>query len=105
MLSHVMTQLAQISQQGVRLPNKVPPTADSGFLSEQLQSALQIAFATLGALAVLIIVIAALQYVISAGDTQKVGRAKDAIIFAIVGLVVAILAFSIVSFVLDGVFS
>lgn len=97
--------LAQINQRGVKLPNKVAPTEDSPFVSNQIQDVLMVAFGILGALSVLIIVIAALQYVLSAGDAQKVAKAKDAIIYALVGLVVAILAYSIVAFVLDGVFS
>lgn len=97
--------LAQISKQGVKLPNKVEPSPDSGFISTQVQDVLSFVFGALGALAVLIIVIAALQYVISAGDAQKVAKAKDAIIYALVGLVVAILAYAIVNFVLGGIFS
>jgi len=100
----VLTILAQISDNGITLPNKVDPTPDKTFLSTQLQHILQLTFGILGAISVLVITVAALQYVLSAGDTQKVARAKDAIIYAAVGLVVAILAFSIVSFVLDGVF-
>lgn len=97
--------LAQISPDGVNLPNTVEPASGEGFVSQQLQQTLMFAFAILGAIAVLIIAIAAFQYVISAGDPQKVSKAKDAIIYAMVGLAVAILAYSIVAFVLDGVFS
>ena len=101
----LLTRLAQISPDGVDLPNQVDPAMKTGFVSQQLQGALQVAFGILGAIAVLIVVIAAMQYVISAGDPQKVAKAKDAIIYAMVGLGVAILAFAIVTFVLDGVFS
>jgi hypothetical protein len=101
----LFTRLAQISQDEVNLPNQVDPALKTGFVSQQLQGALQVAFGVLGAIAVLVIVIAAMQYVISAGDPQKVSKAKDTIIYAMVGLVVAILAFAIVTFILDGVFS
>ncbi len=104
-MSPLFTRLAQISSDDVNLPNQVDPASRTGFVAGQLQGALQIAFGILGAIAVLIIVIAAMQYVISAGDPQKVAKAKDSIIYALVGLVVAILAFAIVTFVLDGVFS
>lgn len=103
-MTNFLSILAQISQRGINLPNKVQPTENGGFLTENLQSALKLTFGILGALAVLIIVISALQYVLSAGDSQKVARAKDAIIYAVVGLVIAIFAFAIVSFVLDGAF-
>lgn len=98
----IMDRLAQITTDGVNLPNKVD---NEGFLSARLQDVLSLTFIILGGIAVLVITIAALQYVISAGDPQKVGRAKDTIIYALVGLVVAILAYSIVNFILDGAFS
>jgi len=98
-------RLAQVTNDGIDLPNQVEPTADGGFLTTQFQSVLQVVFGIMGAVAVLIITIAAFQYVISAGDPQKVSKAKDAILYALIGLVVAILSFAIVSFVIDGVFS
>ncbi len=101
----VLNYIAQISPSGVNLPNKVAPARNGDFLNDRLQSVLQFTFGVLGAIAVLVIVIAALQYVLSAGDTQKVARAKDAIIYALIGLAVAVMAYAIVAFVLDGAFS
>jgi hypothetical protein len=40
-----------------------------------------------------------LQYVISSGDSKRVESAKSTILYAIIGIVVALLAFAIVSFV------
>lgn len=54
----------------------------------------------LGIISVLVIVIAGFMYVVSAGASSTVTKAKDAILYAVIGLVVAILAFSIVNFVL-----
>jgi len=104
MTSTLLSRIAQISSDGINLPNQVDPRGNSGFVGDRLQGALQLAFTILGALAVLVIVIAALQYVLSAGDSQKTARAKDAIIYALVGLVIALLAYAIVTFVLDGLF-
>lgn len=53
-----------------------------------------------GAVSVVVLIIAGLMYVTSAGNPEQTKRAKDAIIYAVVGLVVAILAFAIVNFVL-----
>lgn len=106
-ITTALVQLAQvISNDGIDLPNQVDPGRGSNsFAGEQVQIVLQYTFGILAAIAILVIIIAALQYVLSAGDSQKVARAKDTIIYAVVGLVVAIMAFAIVSFVLDGVFS
>jgi len=57
----------------------------------------------IGALSVLVIIAGGLLYVISAGDANKIKQARDAILYAIVGLVVAILAQGIVSFVIGAV--
>lgn len=54
----------------------------------------------LGILSVVMIVFAGVRYTISAGDASKVKAAKDTLMYAIIGLVVALLAFSIVNFVL-----
>lgn len=53
-----------------------------------------------GAIAVLIIVIAGFLYVTSAGNPERVKRAKDALIGAVIGLVVIVLAFAITQFIL-----
>ncbi len=54
----------------------------------------------IGAISVLMIVIGGLRYVTSGGDSSSVTSAKNTILYAIVGLVVAIMAYAIVNFVL-----
>lgn len=83
------------------LPNK---TTDGNALNDKIGIILQVVFATMGAVAILIIAIAGLQYVLSNGDPQKTARAKDTIIYAVIGLVVAIMSFTIVTFVLGRLF-
>lgn len=53
----------------------------------------------IAAISVLMIIIGGLRYVISGGDPKKTADAKNTILYAIVGVVVALLAFAIVSFV------
>ena len=52
-----------------------------------------------GVTAVIIIIIAGLQFVFSSGDSQKAAGARNAIIYAVVGLVVIIVSRSIIAFV------
>lgn len=54
----------------------------------------------LGSIAVVVIIIAGITYSMSAGDPALVTKAKNTIIYAIVGLVTAILAYAIVNFVI-----
>jgi hypothetical protein len=65
----------------------------------QLSTILGIAFGALGAVALLMITIAGLRYILSAGDPQQMAGAKNALVYALVGLVIAVAAESIVQFV------
>jgi Type IV secretion system pilin len=54
----------------------------------------------LGIAAVIVIIIAGVIYATSAGDSNAIGRAKSMLLYAVIGLVVAISAYAIVNFVL-----
>ncbi len=86
---------------------KLDPTACQGSSSAILQSVvkpiIQVLIIVVGGVSVLVIVLGGLLYVISAGDANTTKRAKDAILYAVVGLVVAIFAQAIVSFVIGAV--
>jgi hypothetical protein len=81
-----------ISGQDVNLP-LVNPT---GFFPTAITIASQI----IGAVSFLIIVLAGLRYAMSMGDPQKTAQAKDAIIYAAVGLALSLGAYAIVTFVI-----
>ncbi|USN96550.1 MAG: hypothetical protein H6797_05830 [Candidatus Nomurabacteria bacterium] len=55
----------------------------------------------IGAISVIMLIIGGLRYVVSGGDSTAVQNAKNTILYAIVGIVVAILAYAIVSFVIS----
>lgn len=55
----------------------------------------------IGAVSVIVIIIGGLRYVVSGGDPQGTKGAKDMILYAIVGVIVAILAQGIVTFVIS----
>jgi hypothetical protein len=54
----------------------------------------------IGAIAVLMVVIGALRYALSAGDQGNITSAKNTIIYALIALVIAVMANAIVNFVL-----
>lgn len=58
----------------------------------------------LGIAAVVVIIIAGFMYVTSNGDSGKLEQAKNTILYAVVGLLVAIFAYVIVNFAI-GIFS
>ena len=55
----------------------------------------------LGVTAVIVLIIGSVKFVTSAGDSAKVSSARNTVIYALVGVVVALLAQAIVLFVLD----
>jgi len=54
-----------------------------------------------GAISVIMIVIGGLRYVLSGGNSSNVTAAKNTILYAIVGLVVAMLAYAVINFVIE----
>jgi hypothetical protein cdivTM_30108 len=54
----------------------------------------------IGILAVIMIIWGGIRYVLSGGDSGAVSSAKKTILYAVVGLIVAILAYAIVNFVI-----
>jgi len=79
--------------------NLPQPTATGA----KIQDILSIVFAIAGAVSVLVIVIAGFMMVISSGEPAKVAKARQSIIYAVVGLFVCIFAFTIVTFVVGKV--
>jgi hypothetical protein len=55
----------------------------------------------LGAVAAIFIVYGGVQYMTSSGDAGKAKKARDTILYACIGLVIAALAFAITNFAID----
>lgn len=83
-------------------PGKVniPKTAADNNLVAHI---FQIVFPIIGGLALLMIAVAGFRYTISGGDPGAVQKAKNQIIYSLVGLIIAIAGFAIVSFTLNRV--
>jgi len=81
------------------------PKCDTGLPNATANSAnlthlLQVLFAIFGAVAVLMVVIGALNFINSEGDPKKAADARGTMIYALVGIVIAVSAEIVVSFVL-----
>jgi hypothetical protein len=66
-----------------------------------LKNVINTLLVVLGMIAVIMIVIGGIRYTTSNGDANQTKSAKDTIMYAVIGLVVAIFAFAIVNFVLN----
>lgn len=56
----------------------------------------------IGAISVIMLIVGGIRYTISNGDSSQVTSAKNTILYAIVGLIIAFLAYAIVNWVLTG---
>ena len=57
----------------------------------------------LGLVCVVVMIIGGVNYMTSSGDAGKVKKAKDTILYGLIGLVVCALAFALVNFVITGI--
>lgn len=79
-------------------------TPGTGTKEEQLMgvvhNVLNAIYGIIGVIAVVMIVIAGVKYTTSQGDPGKVQSAKNTILYSIIGLVIAIMAFAITDFII-----
>lgn len=93
-MQHFIRFFAQLNAKPLPGPDIVSST--------KITDLINIALSIIGSVAVLIIVIAGIRYIISRGDGNSVAQAKNAILYAVIGLVITLLAGVIVNFVLKG---
>lgn len=70
-------------------------------LQNRVRSILNTVYLWIGIIATIVIIIAGIFYMISLGDAAKIQRAKNAIIYAIIGLIVTLAAFAITNLVIN----
>ena len=88
-----------------QLDSNVGGVTGSTFEGDDLKGALttiiQYVLGFVGLIAVIVIVIAGIRFIISSGEESEKEKAKKMIIYALIGLLIILLAEAIVSFVLD----
>ena len=72
---------------------------DNGVFSRITNTVLLI----VGLISVIMLVYGGLRYILSGGDSKKVTDAKNTVLYAIIGLIISMLAYAIVNFVLNSV--
>lgn len=80
----------------------ITPSGTNTDLTSLLQLIINSLIGIVGVAAVIMLIIGGFRYVFSQGNEKAVNSAKDTILYAIIGIVVAILAFAIVNFVIAG---
>lgn len=74
--------------------------ASGGSVADVIKAIVNVLLYITGIVSVVVIIIGGVMYATSAGDQAAVGKAKNAILYAVVGLVVALLGLAIVNWVL-----
>ena len=69
-------------------------------LQSTVKNVLTVVFAIIGIIAVIMIIIGGVNYMTSQGDSQEVQKAKNTILYGIIGMIIALLSFAIVNFVM-----
>ena len=64
-----------------------------------LKSILDVIYMIAGVIAVIVMIVAAISYVTSSGDANKVKKAKDTIVYALIGLFLVIFAFTLTAYI------
>ncbi|HEU0266262.1 MAG TPA: TrbC/VirB2 family protein, partial [Candidatus Saccharimonadaceae bacterium] len=68
--------------------------------SSMIHNIINLLIYAVGIISVIMVVIGGLRYTLSGGDSSGLNSAKNTILYAIVGLVVAVMAYAIVNFVI-----
>ena len=76
---------------------------DSRSAGDIAKDVVNIMFFIVGVMAVIMIIWGGIRYVLSAGNSTTLTSAKNTIMYAVIGLIVAILAYTIVNFVINTV--
>lgn len=68
-------------------------------LTDNVQIIVNALLFLIGAVSVIMIIIGGIRYVTSNGDSSQITSAKNTIMYAVIGLIIALMAFAIVNFV------
>lgn len=89
-------------------PSKLPDTVNAdkaGDLKATIINIINGVIGVLGVVCVVVIIIGGINYMTSSGDAGKVKKAKDTILYGVIGLIICVLAFAIVNFVINNILS
>lgn len=82
---------------------EIGPGANIQANGNTITQALNGVFVFVGALCVLFLIVGAIRYTLSGGNASEVQKAKDTMLYAIIGVLVVVFSFAIVAFVSGGV--
>ena len=82
---------------------EVQPVEGGNTLWSDISNIINAVIGILGLVCVIIMIIGGVNYMTSSGDAGRVKKAKDTILYGLIGLIICVLAFAIVNFVLANI--
>ncbi len=90
----------QVTEKGAcEQQNRTPGCGDGGALGNIFATIANIILFLVGAVAVIMLIIGGFRYVTSNGDANAISGAKNTILYAIIGIVVAFMSYAAVNFI------
>lgn len=106
-VTHAIDSVDICSQSGVsqevRNANGCDGASSGDDLKNVISSIIKGVIGIIGAVAAIFILVGGINYMTSAGDAAKLEKAKKTILWAVIGLVIAVLTFAIVNFVIGNI--
>lgn len=84
-------------------PGGIDPVAGTQDLTQNVTNIINGIIAVLGLVCVVVMIVGGVNYMTSGGDTGKVKKGKDTILYGLIGLIICVLAFAIVNFVIKNI--
>jgi len=94
-LLFLLMPVTHVGQAAVTLGNPLPVNS----LPELINNVIKGLLGIVGAVSLLMVVIGGIQWMTSGGNSERVKRGKDTLVWAILGLVVVFLSYAIINFV------
>lgn len=99
-MDNILTTLAAT---GINNLNNAAFGDDGQGVEVTIGNIIQAIIGILGLVCVVIVIIGGINYMTSSGDANKVKKAKDTILYGVVGMAVCVLAFAITTFIINAI--
>ena len=101
-MKEVLTTLAKANISNLNNISNTMNTSDNE-LGNTVGNIISAVIGILGLACVIIVIIGGVQYMTSSGDSGKVKKAKDTILYGVIGMVICVLSFAITQFVIGAI--
>ena len=96
-MSHLLHIILAVNQYAIS-PDGIAPTGTTT-IGEGITKIIKLLMTLIGMLSIVFIIVGGIQMTLSTGNAAHVKSARETVIYAVVGLVVAISAYALVSFI------